>query len=70
MEWKDMITETLEEEEKMVIKYKSESKDELIAIEDMHPEHLINAIYKAVRENKQIVFEVHKILIEKVVWNV
>jgi len=70
MEWKDMITETLEEEEKVVIKYKSESKDELIAIEDMHPEHLINAIYKAVRENKQIVFEVHKILIEKVVWNV
>tara|TARA_R110002020_G_scaffold20231_4_gene69211 strand:+ start:7179 stop:7418 length:240 start_codon:yes stop_codon:yes gene_type:complete len=69
MEWKDMVTKTILED-KVVIKYQSDSKDELIAIEDMHSQHLVNAIYKAVRENNQIIFEVHKIQVEKVVWNI
>ncbi len=69
MEWKDMVTKTILVD-KVVIKYQSDSKDELMAIEDMHSQHLVNAIYKAVREDNQIVFEVHKIQVEKVVWNV
>ena len=64
-----MVTKTILVD-KVVIKYQSDSKDELMAIEDMHSQHLVNAIYKAVREDNQIVFEVHKIQVEKVVWNV
>ena len=64
-----MVTKTILVD-KVIIKYQSDSKDELMAIEDMHSQHLVNAIYKAVREDNQIVFEVHKTQVEKVVWNV
>jgi|TARA_R110000822_G_scaffold12163_3_gene44070 NAD-dependent dihydropyrimidine dehydrogenase PreA subunit len=56
-------------EEYIKIKYYSESRGESVDIEEMHPQHLSNAIHKAVRGDKSIVFEIHKTTVEEVVWH-
>jgi len=69
MEWNDVLTKT-DLVDTVTIKYHSKSQQDWIAIEDMHPQHLVNAIYKAVKENNQLTFEVHKTQVEKVIWNI
>ena len=49
MEWKDILTKPVLVDT-VTIKYNSKSKAEWVAIEDMHPTHLVNAIYKTVKD--------------------
>lgn len=55
-------------EEYIKIKYYSKSMGESVDIEEMHPQHLSNAIHKAVKGDYPIMFEIHKTTIEEVVW--
>ena len=58
---------------KLTIFYDSESLGEQVAIEDMNPQHLVNALYKSARERRVISpsaprFEVHKTEIGELIW--
>tara|TARA_R100001530_G_C4207487_1_gene126446 strand:- start:228 stop:452 length:225 start_codon:yes stop_codon:yes gene_type:complete len=58
---------------KLTIKYNSDSLGEQVAIEDMNPQHLVNALYKSARERGVISpsaprFEVHKTEIGELIW--
>ena len=70
MEWKDILTKPVLVDT-VTIKYNSKSKAELVAIEDMHPTHLVNAIYKTVKDGNHLCssFIAEKKQVEEVVWN-
>tara|TARA_B100000287_G_C20617424_1_gene774574 strand:- start:946 stop:1158 length:213 start_codon:yes stop_codon:yes gene_type:complete len=58
---------------KLTIFYNSDSLGKQVAIEDMNPQHLVNALYKSARERRVIFqavprFEIHKTEIGELIW--